>query len=106
MITENLPTLKINKLTQAQYDAAKSAGTINENELYMTPDDGSDIDLSNLVDLSNEQTISGAKTFSTDLTASSNLSVGGNITATGTITGSIKSPIKRCWCIDLGRDCE
>ena len=39
MITENLTTLKINQLTQAQYEAAIAAGTINENELYATPDD-------------------------------------------------------------------
>ena len=35
--TTDLSTLKINYLTQAQYDAAVSGGTINENELYLTP---------------------------------------------------------------------
>ena len=39
MIIENLTTLKINQLTKAQYEAALAAGTINENELYATPDD-------------------------------------------------------------------
>ena len=39
MIIENLTTLKINQLTQAQYEAALAEGTINENELYATPDD-------------------------------------------------------------------
>ena len=39
MIKNTLPTLKINKLTQAQYDAALVAGTIQDDELYMTPDD-------------------------------------------------------------------
>lgn len=39
MKTDSLSTLKINKLTQAQYDAALVAGTIQDNELYMTPDD-------------------------------------------------------------------
>lgn len=39
MIKDTLSTLKINKLTQAQYDAALAAGTIQNNELYMTPDD-------------------------------------------------------------------
>lgn len=48
MITENLPSLKINKLTQEQYDAAKAAGKINENELYMTPD--SSIIVTDIVD--------------------------------------------------------
>lgn len=37
MVTENIPTLKINKLTQAQYDRELEAGRINENELYLTP---------------------------------------------------------------------
>ena len=35
--TTNLPTLKINYLTQAQYDAAVSGGTVNADELYFTP---------------------------------------------------------------------
>lgn len=44
MITENLSTLKIHKLTQAQYDRELKAGRIDENALYLTPDE--DIDLS------------------------------------------------------------
>ena len=42
MITTDLTTLKINKLTKAQYEAALAAGTINENELYMTPESEED----------------------------------------------------------------
>ena len=38
MITTDLTTLKINKLTKAQYEAALAAGNINENEFYMTPE--------------------------------------------------------------------
>ena len=38
MITENLPILKINKLTQKQYDTAKLNGKINDNELYVVPE--------------------------------------------------------------------
>lgn len=38
MITKNLSTLKVNKLTQAQYDAALFAGNIKDDELYLTPD--------------------------------------------------------------------
>lgn len=41
MITTNLSTLKIHKLTQAQYDNAVSNGTIDENTLYLTPDEES-----------------------------------------------------------------
>ncbi len=44
MITENLSTLKIHKLTQAQYDRELAAGSIDENALYLTPDE--EIDLS------------------------------------------------------------
>lgn len=39
MKTTDLTTLKINNLTQEQYEAAIAAGTINANEIYMTPDD-------------------------------------------------------------------
>ena len=39
MITENLSTLKIHKLTQAQYDRELAAGRIDENALYLTPDE-------------------------------------------------------------------
>ena len=35
--TTDLTTLKINYLTQAQYDTAKENNQINENEIYMTP---------------------------------------------------------------------
>ena len=44
MITENLSTLKIHKLSQAQYDRELAAGRIDENALYLTPDE--EIDLS------------------------------------------------------------
>lgn len=37
MITENLSTLKIHKLTQAQYDRELALENINETELYLTP---------------------------------------------------------------------
>ena len=44
MNTENLSTLKIHKLTQAQYDRELAAGRIEENALYLTPEE--EIDLS------------------------------------------------------------
>ena len=43
MITENLSTLKIHKLTQAQYDRELESGNIDANALYLTPDDASNI---------------------------------------------------------------
>ena len=39
--TTTLDTLVINYLTQAQYDAAQQAGTLNANQLYLTPDTSS-----------------------------------------------------------------
>lgn len=39
MITENLSTLKIHKLSQEQYDRELEAGNIDANALYLTPDD-------------------------------------------------------------------
>lgn len=43
MITDNLSTLKINKLTQAQYDRELAAGRIDENALYLTPSEDNSI---------------------------------------------------------------
>ena len=43
MITENISTLKIHKLTQEQYDRELEAGRIDENALYLTPDEGMDL---------------------------------------------------------------
>lgn len=39
MITENLSTLKIHKLTKEQYDREFEAGRIDPNALYLTPDE-------------------------------------------------------------------
>ncbi len=39
MITENVSTLKIHKLTQAQYDRELANGTIDETAIYLTPDE-------------------------------------------------------------------
>lgn len=38
MITENLSTLKIHRLTQEQYDRALEVGNIDPNALYLTPE--------------------------------------------------------------------
>jgi hypothetical protein len=38
MKTENLSTLKIHKLTQAQYEREREAGRLDEGALYLTPD--------------------------------------------------------------------
>ena len=44
MITENLSTLKIHKLTQAQYDRELEAGNIDPTALYLTPDEDRTLD--------------------------------------------------------------
>ena len=49
--TTNLSSLKINYLTQEQYDTALAGGNINENEIYMTPSSGSgDIDVNDMTE--------------------------------------------------------
>ena len=45
MNTENLSTLKIHKLTQAQYERELAAGRIDENALYLTPDEEVDMSI-------------------------------------------------------------
>ena len=74
MITENLSTLKIHKLTQEQYDRELEAGRIDHNALYLTPDEeNSNIYIQNeepvdvedgslWVDLDAEGTVGGANT--------------------------------------------
>ena len=41
--TKNLPTLKINKLTKAQYERELAAGRIDEDALYLTPDEDTEL---------------------------------------------------------------
>ena len=55
MLTENLSTLKIHKLTQAQYDRELAAGRIDANALYLTPDEP--IDLSNFLTEETDPTV-------------------------------------------------
>jgi hypothetical protein len=43
MFTENLSTLKIHKLSQAQYERELVAGNIDANALYLTPDENIDL---------------------------------------------------------------
>ena len=39
MITENVSTLKIHRLTQEQYDRELAAGRLDANAIYLTPDE-------------------------------------------------------------------
>ena len=69
MITENLSTLKLNKLTQAQYDRELAAGTLERNALYLTPDE--DIDLSGYA--TTDQILYITNTYETKTNASAKL---------------------------------
>lgn len=40
MNTKDLPVLKINNLTQAQYESLIASGNVSSDEIYLTPDDG------------------------------------------------------------------
>jgi len=44
LITENLSTLKIHKLTKEQYERELAAGRIDKNALYITPDEVGTVD--------------------------------------------------------------
>lgn len=43
MIVNDLSTLKIHQLSQAQYDRELEAGNLDDNAIYLTPDDGVEI---------------------------------------------------------------
>lgn len=49
MISENLSTLKIHKLTKEQYERELAAGKIDPTALYLTPDASEEIDLDNFL---------------------------------------------------------
>lgn len=87
MNTENLSTLKIHKLSQAQYDRELAAGRIDETALYLTPDEA--IDFSPYV---NQNAFSKVTVGSTTITADSatdtlTLAAGNNITITPDASG-------------------
>ena len=79
MITENVSTLKIHKLTQEQYDTALAAGNLDENALYLTPNADGTLTIANveglqeaLDDLQNEIDSKASSSYTygtTDLTA-------------------------------------
>ena len=70
MIIENLTTLKINQLTKAQYEAALAAGTVNENELYMTEE--TNVDLTDFATKEELNTKSNKPTIATTTLLASN----------------------------------
>lgn len=57
MIIENIPILKVQKLTQEQYDTALQDGILDDNSIYLTPTEIKDYalksDLKSKADLDN-----------------------------------------------------
>lgn len=78
MITENLSTLKIHRLTESQYQREKDAGRLDANALYLTPDE--EIDLSPYVTKNQIETVKYLKvTYDEDGNVSSLIDQEGNI---------------------------
>jgi hypothetical protein len=67
LITENLSTLKIHKLTKAQYERELEAGRIDPNALYLTPDEEIDLSEYELITINDIDTICGASIEVADL---------------------------------------
>lgn len=87
MITENLSTLKIHKLTQAQYDRELEAGNIDASALYLTPDEDRYADLEH----ASRHASGGADEISPEdigALSTSGGEINGDLTVNGSITGT------------------
>jgi hypothetical protein len=89
LITENLLTLKIHKLTQAQYNRELEAGRIDESALYLTPDEEIDLspyatkeELDTKSDKSHNHTIANVDNLQSSLDAKQATITGGATTIT------------------------
>ena len=87
--TTNLDTLKINYLTQAQYDTAKTNNQINANEIYLTPAETIPTKTSDLINDSGFVTTD--EKVSPSIVAT-NTGVGGGI-LTGSVAGNNAKPV-------------
>lgn len=70
--TTNVSTLKINYLTQSQYDTALNNNQINENEIYLTPTE--DMTLQEVDDFVSELNIGGNAGTAVDLVVEQGIS--------------------------------
>ena len=61
MDTKNLSTLKIHKLSQEQYERELAAGRIDEDAIYLTPDE--EVDLTGAVQLGKENASNAVTSF-------------------------------------------
>lgn len=66
MITENLSTLKIHKLTKAQYERELEAGRLDPNAIYLTPDEEIDLDSYIFITVDDIDTICGVTIYLAD----------------------------------------
>lgn len=60
MIKTDLSTLKIHRLTQAQYERELAAGRLDENALYLTPDEAAATKVNKISDTSTSITVTVA----------------------------------------------
>lgn len=60
MITENISTLKMHKLTQEQYNRERYAGNLQDNEIYLTPIEELDVR-----DISDDFVVESSECFDT-----------------------------------------
>lgn len=96
--TTELDELKINYMTQAQYNTEKAAGRLNENEIYMTPQSAVNVP-TKTSDLTNDSgfitasdsSITGKQTkpvkYSASITTGSWTSASNRVTKNFTVTG-------------------
>jgi hypothetical protein len=85
-----LDSLVINYLSQAQYDNAKSKGTLNSNQIYMTPASSSTYTLP----AATSSTLGGVKlSDSTSSTSSTN----GGVAATPAVPGKPTTTCRPIW---------
>lgn len=83
MITKDLVTLNIHKLSQEQYDASLSAGTLGEDDIYLTPAEEVKIDLNNIPTPTTD-TAAANKKYVDDKVAAKTIAVDSALSTTST----------------------
>ena len=91
--TTNLDSLVINYLTQEQYDEAQQAGTLNANQLYLTPDTGNTYGTVTSIGIANA-TNGGLSISGSPVTSSGSITVGHSNVLSSAQTTQAVYPIK------------
>jgi hypothetical protein len=89
MKTTNLSTLKIHKLSQEQYDRELAAGRIDENAIYLTPDEHNNVDPSDYASITDVD--DKVESHNTSTTAHNDIRLA--INEINTEVGSIKTSV-------------